>query len=388
VESKRPGRTTIRPPSVNDSPTAGECTIRRRAQCSALLSPDPLFSADVRGSLVSAPAPKEATLKVPAVSPDEFTGTIAVITGGWSQERDRSFLSGTTVAVALTGMGIKTRVLDLDSSPAYLMEALADTELAFLAIAGRGAEDGRLQGLLDTFGIPYTGSGVLTSAVGMNKLYAKTLVAAAGVRVPWGVRVGIMDTPQEEAERIDKILGCPLIVKPVSEGGSIGLRVVTSAEHLAQCLMDADGDGHTELMAEVFHPGRSVSVGVLEDRYDGVHVLPPLEAATANGIYSYAAKRGDAACDYHCPARISDKTLQELQRQAVAAHQALHCYSYSRHDFIVGEDGQPLWLEVNTLPGLSRDGNLARMAKADGLSYEQLLLHILRGARVDRRVQP
>jgi D-alanine-D-alanine ligase len=319
------------------------------------------------------------------LDPAEHSSTVVVITGGWSRERDRALLSGRTVAEALDQMGVKTRVVDLSEPPENLLDSLAENEKAFLAIAGRGAEDGRLQGLLETLGIPYTGSGVLASAIGMNKVHAKTVVSAAGVRVPVGTRIEPRALPDDEVARISSTLELPVILKPISEGGSIGIQLATAVESLASALTTVADE---EMMAEAFHPGRTVSVGVLEDRAGVMHVLPPLEAVTPNGIYSYAAKRGTADCDYHCPARVNATTLDDLKCQAMAAHRALHCHSYSRHDFIVGDDGLAWWLEVNTLPGLSKSGNLARMAQAAGISYELLLTHILRGADVDRRAQP
>ncbi|MFC4507012.1 MULTISPECIES: D-alanine--D-alanine ligase family protein [Streptomyces] len=319
------------------------------------------------------------------LDPAELSSPVAVITGGWSRERDRALLSGRTVAEALDEMGVKTRVIDLAGPRERMLDSLAEEELAFLAIAGRGAEDGRLQGFLETLGVPYTGSGVLASAIGMNKIHAKAVVSAAGVRVPVGTRIEPRAIADDEAARICTMLDLPVIVKPTNEGGSIGLQVTTSVESLASALMYV---AEEELMAEAFHPGRSVSVGVLEDQAGVVHVLPPLEAVTPNGIYSFAAKRGTADCDYHVPARVSPETMNALQDQAVTAHRALHCHSYSRHDFVVGDDGLSWWLEVNTLPGLSKGGNLARMAQADGISYELLLTHILRGAATDRRARP
>ncbi|MGW0757148.1 D-alanine--D-alanine ligase family protein [Streptomyces sp. NPDC002814] len=326
-------------------------------------------------------------MHIAPLEPAETGSPVAVITGGWSKERDRSLLSGKTVAEALDGMGVKTRVLDLADSRDTLLEGLADAERAFLAIAGQGAEDGRLQGLLETLGVRYTGSGVLASAVGMHKLHAKTLVSAAGVRVPKAVEVP-HTIVEEEAARIEGILGLPLIVKPVSQGGSIGLLRVATAYDLTVSAAVSDVDQVGELMAEEFCTGRSVSVGVLEGPSNDAHVLPPLEAETPNGIYTYDAKRGTDHVAYHCPARVSAETLKELQDQAVAAHRALYCNTYSRHDFVVDEGGRAWWLEVNTLPGLSRTGNLARMAEADGISYELLLTHILRGADIDRRTCP
>ncbi|MEH0415912.1 D-alanine--D-alanine ligase family protein [Streptomyces sp. B21-083] len=319
---------------------------------------------------------------------DEIGMPVAVITGGWSRERDRALLSGKTVADALTDMGVKAHVIDLVDSGWGLVNGLGDAAKAFLAIAGRGAEDGRLQGLLETLSVPYTGSGVLASAIGMNKLHAKTLASAAGVCVPRGIRIDPTAAADDEAVRVSHLLGgLPVMIKPVSEGGSIGVQVATTVERLSLALEQLDvADG--EMMAEVFHQGRSVSVGVLEDARGAVHVLPVLEARTPNGVYSYAAKRGTAACDYHWPARVSPITLADLEHQAVTAHRSLGCHSYSRHDFVVGDDGSAWWLEVNTLPGLSKGGNLARMATVGGISYELLLTHILRGADIDRRTRP
>ncbi|MEU9286450.1 hypothetical protein AB0D57_17440 [Streptomyces sp. NPDC048275] len=322
-------------------------------------------------------------MHIPPLDPAEVTDPVAVITGGWSRERDRALLSGSTVVDTLADMGVKTRVLDLADAREDLLEGLDGVKTAVLAIAGRGAEDGRLQGLLETLGVAYTGSGVLASAIGMHKIHAKTLVAVAGVRVPKGTRIDATANAGDEADRVSRLLGLPVIVKPVGEGGSIGVRVAITLGALAAAISDVKAGG--ELMAEVFYPGRSVSVGVLEGPHGALHVLPPLEAETPNGVYSYAAKRGESACDYFCPARVSPGTLVSLRRQAVAAHRVLYCHSYSRSDFIVTGAGDAVWLEVNTLPGLSRAGNLARMALADGISHEQLLAHILRGARTDRR---
>jgi D-alanine-D-alanine ligase len=324
-------------------------------------------------------------MHIERLSPDEFTGPITVITGGWSQERDRSLLSGNTVVNALTELGIRTRTIDLHSDRDTLVACLQGSELALLAIAGRGAEDGALQGLLETLGTHYTGSGVLSSAVGMNKVVAKRLVSAAGVRVAGSTRVVVTADAGAEADRIAELCGYPVIIKPVSEGGSIGLTLASNPEELTTALLEVGG---TDLMAEEYVSGRSISVGILEDRDGTVHVLPPLETETAEGIYSYAAKRTTDGTTYHCPARVSALHHEALHQQARTAHRALGCRSYSRHDFVVSETAGAVWLEVNTLPGLSRHGNLARMATVAGLSYEQLIAHIVRGASTDREAGP
>ncbi|MEU1628202.1 D-alanine--D-alanine ligase [Streptomyces sp. NPDC020096] len=322
-------------------------------------------------------------VNVELLNPADFGQPIAVITGGWSRERDRSLLSGRTVTGSLTSQGIEARVVDLETDRETLVDNLAGASLAFLAIAGRGAEDGRLQGLLETLGIDYTGSGVRASALGMHKPLAKTVVATAGVPVPAGTMVDLTRGTQCEVDRITRLLGLPVIVKPASEGGSIGLRIAGGSDQLAVAIGQV---AEHEVMAERFHPGRSISVGVLED-HGTLRVLPALEVETTDGVYTYEAKRAQADCRYHCPARVSPEVQHALRRQAFAAHRALGCHSYSRHDFIVTAADEVLWLEVNTLPGLSASGNLARMATSYGLTYDQLIAHIVRGARVERRAQ-
>jgi D-alanine-D-alanine ligase len=279
-------------------------------------------------------------------------------------------------------MGLVPEFIDLDTDRTALTDRLKGISTAFLAIAGRGAEDGTLQGFLETLGIDYTGSGVLASAVAMHKLRAKTVVKAVGVATPNATEVDTTSEAAGEAARIMELLGENLIVKPVNEGCSVGLRRVRGLGELTTLLDAAD----TALMAEAYHHGRSVSVGILEDRTIGlVTTLPPLEVETADGIYTQSAKNNSRECVYRCPAVLKPTVEETLRRQALVAHRALGCHSYSRHDFIVTNAGQVLWLEANTLPGLSHQGNLARMACAAGLSYEQLISHILRGARTDRR---
>ncbi|GAA1919091.1 D-alanine--D-alanine ligase family protein [Streptantibioticus ferralitis] len=326
-------------------------------------------------------------MQFPLLSRREIPGTIGVITGGWSRERDRSLNSARAVMESLGRQ--QARAILVDPETENFLDQITQVGMAFLAIAGRGGEDGRLQGLLDTLDIPYTGSGVLASATGMHKPTAKMLVADAGLRVPKGLIVDRTAGGLGEAERLVGILGLPVALKPANEGGSIGLRVARDLAELAEDLSELSRSD-TELLAEQFSPGRPVSVGVLEARaVDGeeLYVLPPLEVDVPGGIYTYAAKRAQRPCVYHCPARLPLAMRKQLQAAAQAAHRALHCTGYSRHDFVVTGPGEAVWLEVNTLPGLTEQGNLARMADADGLSYDQLVAHIARGAAVDRRAQ-
>ncbi|MEU9405135.1 D-alanine--D-alanine ligase [Streptomyces sp. NPDC048281] len=316
------------------------------------------------------------------VSQYDYPKGVVVITGGWSAERHRSLLSAQAVLGALHEMGVQADTFDLKTDQHELGGRLEGVTTVFLAIAGRGGEDGRLQGYLETRGIDYTGSGVLASAVCMHKLRANTIVRAAGVSTPVATAVNRQVKVDVEATRLVDLLGPDIIIKPVNEGCSVGLRLPRGNDELIAALLDASA---TDLMAEAYHRGRSISVGVLEDESTGrLDTLPPIEAETAGRVYTQAAKQNSDLCTYHCPALLTDDVEKALREQAVTAHRALGCHSYSRHDFIVTAD-RALWLEANTLPGLSHKGNLARMAKATGISYEQLISHILRGARTDRR---
>ncbi|MEV0487385.1 hypothetical protein AB0I69_43135 [Streptomyces sp. NPDC050508] len=312
----------------------------------------------------------------------DVQGRLAVITGGWSAERERSLLSGQAVLGALHDLKLTADIIDLDDQN-ELGKRLDGVQTAFLAIAGRGAEDGRLQGYLETRGLRYTGSGVLASALAMHKLRAKTIVESAGVHTLSSTAVNSTPEADDEAARIIRLLGSDVIIKPVNEGCSVGIRLPRGRDELASVLRET---ADTALMAETYYPGRSVSVAVLEDEDAGfVETLPPIEAVTPGRLYTQAAKQGDDVCVYHCPARLPSALERSLREQSIAAHRALGCHSYSRHDFVVTTDDQALWLEANTLPGLSHGGNLAQMAKAANVSYEHLISHILRGANTDRR---
>ncbi|MFJ6705662.1 MULTISPECIES: D-alanine--D-alanine ligase [unclassified Streptomyces] len=321
-------------------------------------------------------------MTIPLVSQDDYPKGVVVITGGWSAERHRSLLSGRAVVSALQGMGVQTGAVDLRDDRHELSGRLDGAGTVFLAIAGRGGEDGRLQGYLETRGLDYTGSGVLASAISMHKLTAKAVVQAAGVLTPTATPVSREVKGDTEAARVVGLLGPDIIVKPVNEGCSVGVRLPRGIDELREALLDGFT---TDLMAETYHRGRSVSVGVLEDETGRLDTLPAIEAETGGRIYTQAAKENSDQCVYRCPAPLADEVEAAVREQAVAAHRALGCHSYSRHDFIVTPDGQALWLEANSLPGLSHQGNLARMARAAGISYEQLVSHILRGARTDRR---
>jgi D-alanine-D-alanine ligase len=300
---------------------------------------------------------------------------IGVLTGGTSRERDRALATGRDVADALAALGFTTRIVD--TADIAFEAQVGGLDVAFLAIAGRGAEDGTLQGFLETRGIAYTGSGVRASAVAMHKPTAKTVVAAAGVPVLPGVRVDPVQGADAEAKEIIGRLGAPVIVKPESEGSSLDIAVAHDTAGLADLLRELRKPGQL-LLAEPFVSGRAVTVGVVED--EGVPMaLPIVEVTTSAEFYDHAAKLDPDGHEYHCPAELPDEVAASIAEAACRAHTALGCSGYSRNDFIVDDAGQAYWLELNSLPGLRRSGTLVLMAEAAGATYEQLITYILAG---------
>jgi D-alanine-D-alanine ligase len=327
-----------------------------------------------KGTTVNGTSAAQAIDGVGGVAPG---GLIGLVTGGRSGERDRSLLSAETAGEALRRLGLRYVLLDICDGG--FADRIRDVDLAFLAIAGQWAEDGKLQGLLESLGVPYTGSGVLASAMAMHKPAAKAVVSAVGIRVLPHVVAGGRD-PGQVAEECHSALGMPVILKPCSEGGSIGMQVLRDTGALAAAL--ASGGGHGEWFIEPFTIGAAVTCGVLQ--LGELVTLPPLETIPVTAeFYDYAAKRAPTGHRYMCPASIGDTALAGVAQAALGAHRALRCTGYSRSDFLVTPAGEVFWLEANTLPGLSEHGNLATMACAAGISYDDLIRAILATARRD-----
>ncbi|WP_433259480.1 D-alanine--D-alanine ligase family protein (plasmid) [Streptosporangium sp. CA-135522] len=313
-------------------------------------------------------------------------GRIGVLTGGRSRERARSLLSGNTAHASLLRQGLSAVLID--TAEPGLAGKLAVLDVAFLAIAGQYAEDGKLQGLLEHLGLPYTGSGVLASALAMHKTAAKAMVAAHGVSVLPG-RVIDGERPADVvAKDLADAIELPIIIKPVSEGGSIDMRLGRTEDDLAVAVAELRAGGQA-LFAERFWPGHSVTAGVLDDGAQ-LRVLPLLETRPkGGGFYDYPTKNDPAAFTNHCPTVLPPQTEALIRQQAQAAHRALGCSGYSRSDFVVDAAGEQVWwLETNTLPGLSATGNLATMAAADGLGYDALIAFILSTALMPHGYRP
>ncbi|MDX8401467.1 MAG: D-alanine--D-alanine ligase, partial [Mariprofundaceae bacterium] len=254
--------------------------------------------------------------------------------GGASSEREISLRSGAAVLAALQAEGLDACGLDLRSGEDWAQAvASSGIDLAFIALHGTWGEDGCIQGLLEILGIPYTGSGVTASALCMNKRLTKQTLAAAGLKTPVDIPIGA-----------DGPLRYPVFVKPVAEGSSIGLHRLDSAADWKRLSLDPA----TEWMAEMPVQGAEVAVSVL----DGI-ALPPVEVEPENGIYDFVAKYTAGATRYHCPARLPAETLRRAMEVAQEAVRACGCAGAPRVDLIVPDGGEPVVLEINTIPGMT-----------------------------------
>ena len=293
-------------------------------------------------------------------------GKVAVLLGGCSAEREISLLSGAAVHKALRTRGIDAHRIDAaDDLVATLQSGTFDR--AWIALHGRGGEDGSVQGLLELLDIPYTGSGIKGSAISMDKLRTKQLIAGAGLGTP---EYRLVTGSQDFSATIDA-LGLPLMIKPVAEGSSIGLVRVTRADELATAYTTA-AQYDCEVLAERWVSGSEYTVGVLQGE-----ALPLVRIDAANTFYDYEAKYFSDQTHYVCPCKVSPECEREWQEMALRAFSAVGASGWGRVDFMLGETGEPLLLEVNTVPGMTAHSLVPMAAKAAGIDFAELVWRIL-----------
>jgi D-alanine-D-alanine ligase len=302
------------------------------------------------------------------------TKTIGVLMGGLSGEREVSFRSGRNCLRALQARGYRAVPIDALRDIAQRLDE-EEVEVAFLALHGRFGEDGTIQGLLEMMGIPYTGSGVLASALGMHKIAAKKVVRGSGVPTPDYLEIGPDDDAATIAGRIEAELGLPVMLKPVEEGSSLGVSKCRDRAELTSAIERGQRE-FGALFAERFVPGREITVGVLE-QLEGTVALPILELVPHNEFYDYEAKYTEGMTDFILPARLAPDVYAEAERTAIAAFNAIGCRGYSRVDIMVDALGTPWFVEINTLPGMTDTSDLPAQAQAAGISYEDLVETIL-----------
>ncbi len=301
-------------------------------------------------------------------------GKVGVLFGGRSAERDVSIMSGTGVLKALQSKGIDAHAFDPG------MQSLAELAVqgfsrVFIALHGRFGEDGSLQGALEQMGIPYTGSGVMASAVAMDKITTKIIWLSKGLPTP---RYAELDAGAD-LDQVADALGLPLIVKPPHEGSTIGITKVNAKADFRKAYEVAAGFDSV-VLAEEFITGREFTVTVLGTG-TGARALPIVEIVAPAGNYDYQNKYFTDDVKYFCPAVLDEATTAEMQRIAVGAYRALGCEGWGRVDVLLREsDNKPFLLEVNTAPGMTSHSLVPMAARAAGYSYEDLCVEILRSA--------
>jgi D-alanine-D-alanine ligase len=298
-------------------------------------------------------------------------GKVAVLMGGCSAEREISLKSGGMVLAALQRKGVDTHAFDPHEQG--LEQLIAQRfERAFIALHGRFGEDGTVQGVLEYLGIPYTGSGVMASALAMDKWRTKLVWQAAGISTPdYELLQADSDLPA-----VTQRLGLPLVVKPAREGSSIGISKVTSLEKLGAAYTLAREHDDT-VIAEQFINGRELTAGILDDE-----ALPLIRIEAPQGNYDYHNKYFGNETRYHCPCGLPQEPERVIQAQALAAFRVIGCRGWGRLDLMLDGANQAWFLEVNTIPGMTDHSLVPIAARARGLAFDDLVLRILESAHV------
>ena len=298
---------------------------------------------------------------------------VIVLMGGSSAEREISIKTGNQIYDALKSKGYPAETIDMSPD---IVEDLrsASGDLVFIALHGSPGEDGTIQGLLDTLEIPYVGSGVLASALGMDKFRSKLFFAAIGIPSPFYMLIHKKELEESSLDQMsDKLIdsiGLPLVIKPVREGSAIGVTIVREKEKVKEAIEKGINHGD-ELIVEECIIGTEITVGVIGN--EDHRTLPIVEIVSDNDFYDFEAKY-EGKSRHIIPARISDEEAEKAIRYSIAAHRGLGCRDFSRVDFMVGkEDSIPYILEINTIPGMTPVSLFPDAAKADGLEFPELI---------------
>jgi D-alanine-D-alanine ligase len=310
------------------------------------------------------------------------SGKTAVLMGGTSAERDISLMSGTGVLAALQSQGVDAHAFDPAQRPLDDLKR-EGFERCFIAMHGRHGEDGTVQGALELLGIPYTGSGVMASAIAMDKVMTKRIWTAVGLPTPRYVWLAPDQQQRERVRVVPDELGLPLIVKPPREGSSIGVTKVAGYSQM-QDAVELAAKYDPDVLCEEFIDGEELTCPVLGEGADAralpvIRIVPPVDG------YDYQNKYFTDEVKYLCPSGLPPAEEQEIQRIVLAAHRSLGCRGWSRTDLMVrASDRKPYLLEINTSPGMTSHSLVPMSAKVAGLSYEQLCMHLLTQATLDK----
>ena len=299
-------------------------------------------------------------------------GKVAVLLGGRSAEREISLQSGQAVLTALLESGVDAQAFDPAQQSLEMLKQQG-FDRAFIALHGRFGEDGTIQGVLEWLGIPYTGSGVMASALAMDKWRTKLVWQAAGIRSP------CFEILQENShfEQVAENLGLPLIIKPAREGSTIGLSKVRHKEDVAAAYQLA-AQHDALVLAEEFIVGKELTVAIL-----GETPLPIVRIEVAGDLYDYEAKYLSDATQYFCPSGLPAEQEKAIQQQALQAYRVLGCQGWGRVDLILDAAGEFYFLEANTSPGMTNHSLVPMAARTAGIPFAELVLNILDRSHVE-----
>jgi D-alanine-D-alanine ligase len=298
-------------------------------------------------------------------------GKVAVLLGGKSAEREISIMSGKGVLKALQSKGVDAHAFDPAERDLFELKREGFAR-CFIALHGRGGEDGTVQGALEVLGVPYTGSGVLGSALAMDKVRAKLIWQASGLPTPAHEQLDASSDLRGVAAR----LGLPLIVKPVQEGSSIGISKVSAAADLEEAYALA-ANYDPVVIAEKFIDGPEYTASIVEDK-----ALPLIRIEAPEGKYDYQNKYFTDATKYHCPCGLPKQKEEGIKALALKAFSLLGCAGWGRVDLMLDGKADPWLLEVNTSPGMTGHSLVPMAARAVGISYEDLCMRIVEGTHV------
>jgi D-alanine-D-alanine ligase len=300
---------------------------------------------------------------------------VAVLMGGWSAEREVSLRSGQACADALARGGYRVSPIDAGRDVATVIAA-TKPDIALNVLHGRPGEDGTLQGVLEILGIPYSHSGVLASAVAMHKVYAKALFRAADIPVADDIVASRFEAAKQH------LMPPPYVVKPIAEGSSVGVFIVTQDHpHPPQELYRDDWAFGEQVLIERYIPGKELTCAVLGDR-----VLDVIEIEPATRFYDYEAKYASGGSRHVLPAQILPNVYQEVRRLTLAAHSALGCRGVSRADFRYDDrgTGNLICLEINTQPGMTETSLVPELAAHAGITFDELVRWMVEDASINR----
>lgn len=294
-------------------------------------------------------------------------GKVAVLMGGWSAEREVSLKSGSAVLAALLEKKVDAYKIDVQRESIFDDLKEGQFDRVFIILHGPGGEDGVIQSVLEVLQLPYTGSGVLASALAMDKLRCKELLHGSGLPTPAYIKL----EKTTDMNSVAATLGFPLMVKPALEGSSIGMTKVEEITDLEKARQVAAEYGNTVLAEQWVH-GKEYTVAIL-----GETALPVIRLETKRDFYNYAAKYDDDDTQYHCPCGLTEKEESQLQRLALSTFEAVGAKGWGRVDIMSNEEGKPFVIEINTVPGMTSHSLVPMSAKAKGFSFSELVFNIL-----------